>query len=154
MRILIRMSAALAAFAVLTGAASAREAETKSELALRAKPSSKAELLMTIPAATIVDAGSCAHGWCRVTWSSYSGYGSQSGLELRVAAAAPPVAEAIPVYPNHPYHAGHYPTADDYAVLPPYAAISPGWYRWRYFLTLREADRYRYVPYVFHNYKE
>ena len=55
----------------------------------------------------------------------------------------------IPVYPPYAYRAGHYPTADSYHDLPPYAAISPRWYRKRYFLTLRERGRYRYVPHIF-----
>lgn len=56
----------------------------------------------------------------------------------------------IPVYPDYPYRTGYYPTADSYFDLPPYAAISPRWYRKRYFLTLRERNRYRYVPHIFH----
>ncbi|NTU64501.1 MAG: NADH-quinone oxidoreductase subunit H, partial [Chloroflexi bacterium] len=32
----------------------------------------------------------------------------------------------VPVYPPYPYKAGHYPTADSYYDLPPYAAIKPG----------------------------
>ena len=57
---------------------------------------------------------------------------------------------AIPVFPPYPYRAGHYPTVDDYYDLPPYADINPSFYRGRYFLTLRERYRYRYVPHVFH----
>jgi hypothetical protein len=78
-------------------------------------------------------------------------YASESGLALRRAAATPGAVEegVIPVYPRYPYHAGHYPTADAYYDLPPYADIPPSWYRSRYFLTLRERGRYRYVPYVF-----
>jgi hypothetical protein len=111
-------------------AASAREATTVSELAMGARD------------------------WCKVTWNSYSGDASERRLKLvKVAAAASPVAEEglpfQPVFPHYPYHAGHYPTADSYYDLPPYADISPSWYRWRYFLTLREGGRYRYVPYVF-----
>lgn len=60
----------------------------------------------------------------------------------------------IPVYPPYPYHAGHYPTADSYYDLPPYAAISPRWYRKRYLLTARERDRYRYVPHIFRGYND
>jgi hypothetical protein len=55
----------------------------------------------------------------------------------------------IPVYPAYPYRAGYYPTADSYHDLPPYAAISPSWYRKRYFLTFRERNRYRYMPHIF-----
>ena len=48
--------------------------------------------------------------------------------------------------------AGHYPTADSYYDLPPYAAINPGFYRWRYFLMAQERNRYRYVPHIFRGY--
>jgi hypothetical protein len=86
------------------------------------------------------------------------GDASESGLALRRAAAAPGAVEegVIPVYPRYPYHAGHYPTADAYYDLPPYADIRPSWYRWRYFLMAQERNRYRYVPYVFtrNNYRD
>ena len=55
----------------------------------------------------------------------------------------------VPVYPPYPYKAGHYPTADSYYDLPPYAAINPGFYRWRYFMMAQERNRYRYMPHIF-----
>jgi hypothetical protein len=64
-------------------------------------------------------------------------------------AGGPP---AIPVYPPYPYKAGHYPTADAYYDLPPYAAINPSFYRWRFFLTAQERNRYRYMPHIFRGY--
>jgi hypothetical protein len=74
-------------------------------------------------------------------------------IALLLAASAASAREGTtpfqPVFPPYPYHSGHYPTADSYYDLPPYADISPSWWRWRYFLTLREGGRYRYVPYVF-----
>src|SRR6476660_1778329 len=65
--------------------------------------------------------------------------------------AHPPVAgpPAIPVFPPYPYKAGHYPTADAYYNLPPYAATNPSFYRWRHFLLAQERNRYRYMPYIF-----
>jgi hypothetical protein len=58
----------------------------------------------------------------------------------------------IPVYPRYPYRAGHYPKADWYYELPPYAAIRPSFYRWRYFMLAQERNRYRYMPHIFHGY--
>jgi hypothetical protein len=58
----------------------------------------------------------------------------------------------VPVYPPYPYKAGHYPTADSYYDMPPYAAINPGFYRWRYFLMAQERNRYRYMPHIFRGY--
>jgi hypothetical protein len=131
------------------GAASAREGKTAGDLALRAGPGAKYELLLTMPAGASVTVGTCMRGWCKVNWNSYSGYANQGGLEVQSAAASAEAVPITPVYPPYPYHAGHYPTADSYYDLPPYADIPPSWYRGRYFLTLRERGRYRYVPYVF-----
>lgn len=73
-----------------------------------------------------------------------------AGLVLLGASCAPAVAgEVIPVYPRYPYYAGHYPTADSYFDLPPYAAIPPEYYQRRNFLLAQERNRYRYIPHVF-----
>ena len=155
MRILKTTLVALAALALGVSAASAREASTTAELALRSGPGTKYELLLTMPAGADVQTSGCSRRWCKVSWNSYSGYASQSGLALREAAAAPNEPEPIPIYPDYPYHSGHYPTADSYHDLPPYAALRPSYYRWRYFMTMdREWNRYRYVPYQFHNFQE
>jgi hypothetical protein len=58
----------------------------------------------------------------------------------------------IPVFPRYPYRAGHYPKADWYYQLPPYAAIDPSFYRRRFFMMAQERDRYRYMPHIFHGY--
>jgi hypothetical protein len=78
------------------------------------------------------------------------------GLGVATASAAPYYEpEPIPVYPNHPYHSGHYPTADSYYRMPPYAALRPSYYRWRHFMYMdREWNRYRYVPHVFRGYSD
>ncbi len=60
----------------------------------------------------------------------------------------------IPVYPPYPYRSGYYPKADWYFDLPPYAAIKPSFYRWRYFMMAQERDRYRYMPHIFHGYSD
>ena len=60
----------------------------------------------------------------------------------------------IPVYPPYPYRSGHYPKADWYYQLPPYAAIRPSFYRWRYFMLAQERNRYRYMPHIFHGHNE
>jgi uncharacterized protein YraI len=152
------MLVAALALALGVNAAMAREGKTSGDLALRAGPGAKYELLLTVPAGADVTVGPCAHGWCKVAWNSYSGYANQGGLEVQKVSGASPtegVEPVTPVYPRYPYHSGHYPTADAYYDLPPYADIRPSWYRGRYFLTLREHGRYRYVPYVFtrNNYK-
>lgn len=60
----------------------------------------------------------------------------------------------IPVFPRYPYRAGHYPKADWYYQLPPYAAIDPSFYRRRFFMMAQERDRYRYMPHIFHGYSD
>ena len=72
-----------------------------------------------------------------------------TGVALAQYAGGPPT---NPVYPPYPYKAGHYPTADAYYNLPPYAAINPSFYRWRFFLMAQERNRYRYMPHIFRGY--
>lgn len=60
----------------------------------------------------------------------------------------------IPVYPRYPYRSGHYPKADWYYQLPPYAAIHPSFYRRRFFMMAQERNRYRYMPHVFRGYSD
>ena len=60
----------------------------------------------------------------------------------------------IPVYPRYPYRSGHYPKADWYYQLPPYAAIVPRFYRKRFFMMAQERNRYRYMPHIFHGYSD
>jgi hypothetical protein len=138
------------------GAAEARVGTTTSDLALRAGPSANTELLATLPAGTTVQIGRCGRGWCKVAWSGTAGYGRQSGLAVETTARriAGPVyvedGELWPIYPPYPYRAGHYPKADWYHKMPPYVAISPSFYRKRFFLTAQERNRYRYMSHVFH----
>jgi hypothetical protein len=73
------------------------------------------------------------------------------GFVALASTVAPALAgEVIPVYPRYPYYAGHYPTADSYFELPPYAAVPPSFYQRRFFLMAQERNRYRYVPHIFH----
>jgi Bacterial SH3 domain len=151
MRALIKMFAATVVLAMSTGAAFAVMSKTKTDVALRTAPAAQADLILNVPADAIVSVGHCSRGWCSVTWNNYGGYVRESALKLQgTPAGAPP---AIPLYPPYRYHAGHYPTADAYYDLPPYAAINPNFYSWRYFLMAQERNRYRYVPHIFHRYE-
>ena len=97
-----------------------------------------------------MNVGRCSRGWCGVTWNRYGGYVRESALQFQSPPAGGP--PAIPVFPPYPYKAGHYPTADAYYDLPPYAAIDPSFYRWRHFLMAQERNRYRYMPHIFRGY--
>jgi Bacterial SH3 domain len=151
MRALIKLLAAAFALAMSTGAAFAIMGKTTTDVGLRTAPAAQADLILNIPADAIVSVGHCSRSWCGVTWNKYGGYVLQRALQLQGAPAGGP--PAIPVYPPYPYKAGHYPTADAYYDLPPYAEINPNFYSWRYFLMAQERNRYRYVPHIFHRYE-
>lgn len=148
MRTLIKLLVAAAVVALSTNAALAVMGKTTTDVALQTGPAAQADVILNIPADAIVSIGRRSRGWCGVTWNKYGGYVRESALQLQhTPAGGPP---AIPVYPPYPYKAGHYPTADAYYALPPYADINPNFYSWRYFLMAQERNRYRYVPHIFH----
>jgi hypothetical protein len=147
MRVLIRVFAAAVALAMSAGTAFAVMGKTNTDVALRTAPTAHAELILNLPEGTLVNVGRCSRGWCGVTWNKYGGYVRASALQFQSPPAAGP--PAIPVFPPYPYKAGHYPTADAYYDLPPYAATNPSFYRWRHFLTAQERNRYRYMPHIF-----
>ena len=150
MRALIKMLAAAVGLAMSTGAAFAVMGKTTTDVALRVAPAAQAELMLNIPGGALVNVGRCSRGWCGVTYYDYGGYVRESGLQFQSTPAGGP--PAIPVYPPYPYKAGHYPTAEAYYDLPPYAAINPSFYRWRFFMIGQERNRYRYMPHIFHGY--
>jgi hypothetical protein len=82
----------------------------------------------------------------QLTWNKYGGYGK---ARFNCGALLPAV-RLRSRSTRYPYKAGHYPTADAYYDLPPYADINPNFYSWRYFLMAQERNRYRYVPHIFH----
>ena len=147
MRALIRMLAAAVALAMSAGAALAVLGKTNTDVALRTAPSARAELIHSLPEGTLVNVGRCSHSWCGVSWNKFGGHARASALQFQSTPAAGP--PAIPVFPTYPYKAGHYPTADAYYDLPPYAATDPSFYPRRHFLTAQERNRYRYMPHIF-----
>jgi hypothetical protein len=160
MRLLIRGLMIVLALVLCSGAAEARSGTTTTELALRAAPSANTELLLTMPAGAKVSVGGCSRGWCKVTWNSYSGYASQSGLSISAAprqasrGAMNDPGEIWPIYPPYPYRSGYYPKADWYHDMPPYVAMDPSFHRRRYFMMAQERNRYRYMPHIFHGYSD
>jgi peptidyl-prolyl cis-trans isomerase C len=144
--------AAAVALAMSTGTAFAVMGKTNTDVALRTAPTAHAELILNLPEGTLVNVGRCLRGWCRVTWNKYGGFVRASALQFQSTPASGP--PAIPVFPPYPYKAGHYPTADAYYDLPPYAATNPSFYRWRHFLTAQERNRYRYMPHIFRGYRD
>jgi hypothetical protein len=136
---------------VLTaGTASALDATTTTALSLRDGPGTGYARLATMTAGARVDVKGCRSGWCALIWDGYKGYASQRGLALREARAEVLGPEIWPIFPPYPYWAGHYPKADWYYDMPPYTAISPSFYRKRFFMMAQERNRYRYMPHIFH----
>jgi SH3 domain-containing protein len=132
-----------------TGTTLARDAATATALSLREGPGTNYYRIATIPAGERVDIKGCRGGWCALIWDGYRGYASQRGLVLASAHLVEP--EVWPIFPPYPYRAGHYPKADWYADMPPYTAISPSFYRKRFFMMSQERNRYRYMPHIFHD---
>jgi peptidyl-prolyl cis-trans isomerase C len=151
-RALIKVLAAAIALSMSTGTAFAVMGKTNTDVALRTAPAAQADLILNLPKGSLVNVGRCSRGWCGVTWDKYGGYVRQSALQFQSTPAAGP--PAIPVFPPYPYKAGHYPTADAYYDLPPYAATNPSFYRWRFFMMAQERNRYRYMPHIFRGYRD
>ena len=133
---------------IATGTAWARDAATATALSLREGPGTNYHRIATMPAGARVDVKGCRGGWCAVTWDGYRGYASQRALLLETPEVVEP--EIWPIFPPYPYRAGHYPKADWYYDMPPYVAISPSFYRKRFFMMAQERNRYRYMPHIFH----
>jgi len=131
-----------------TGSAAAEEAQTVVSLTLRDGPGTEYARITVVPAGAIVDVRGCQGGWCGLIWDGYRGYAVQRGLLLASAHVLEP--EIWPIFPAYPYRAGHYPKADWYFDMPPYTAISPSFYRKRFFMMAQERNRYRYMPHIFH----
>ena len=68
MHALTKMFVAAVALVSSACAAFAGMGETKTEVALRAKPAAQAELLLNIPVGAVVSVGHCSRGWCAITW--------------------------------------------------------------------------------------
>ena len=139
-------------FGLLVGAgtAEASQATTATALNLRDGPGTSYAKIATMPAGASVKVKGCRQGWCGVIWRGRTGYASQRGLALGYADYAELVEpEVWPIFPPYPYRAGHYPKADWYFDMPPYAAVSPKFYRKRFLMMAQERNRYRYVPHIF-----
>jgi hypothetical protein len=147
----IRLPMAAFALIITTGAASAFDARTATALSLRDGPGTGYARIATMPGGARVDLVGCRGGWCAVKWDGYAGYASQRGLVVRKVRAEVTEPEVWPIFPAYPYRSGHYPKADWYYDMPPYTAISPTFYRRRFFMMTQERNRYRYMPHIFRN---
>ncbi|MFW2392303.1 MAG: SH3 domain-containing protein [Methyloceanibacter sp.] len=132
---------------IATASASADDAQTAVSLNLRDGPGAGYARIAVVPAGALVDVRGCQGGWCGLIWNGYRGYAVQRGLLLASAYVLEP--EVWPIFPAYPYRAGHYPKADWYFDMPPYTAISPSFYRRRFFMMAQERNRYRYMPHIF-----
>jgi peptidyl-prolyl cis-trans isomerase C len=151
-RALIKVLAAAVVLAMSTGAALAVMGKTTTDVALRTAPAAQAKLILNLPEGTLVNVGRCSHGWCGVTWNKYGGLcaGERAPIPEHSGRWSTRNTRLSP----YPYKAGHYPTADAYYELPPYAAVDPSFYRWRFFMMAQERTRYRYMPHIFRGYRD
>ena len=142
---------AMLAGAALATAALASEARTATALNLREGPGTSYARIATMPAGATVEVRGCRQGWCGLVWNGRKGYASRRNLLFAQAEVHAEVVEpeTWPIFPPYPYRAGHYPKADSYFDMPPYTAVSPSFYRRRFFMMAQERDRYRYMPHIF-----
>jgi uncharacterized protein YraI len=137
-----RTRLALCAAALMVAAATDASAATAFVLTnvnLRSGPATTNDIVVLIPAGSMVDASNCTDGWCAVTWRNKSGFAIQTALDtsgrppMRYGAPEPydgdpsyPVPPPPAVYVGPPaviYGPGYGP---GYGYYGPYG---PGWHR-------------------------
>jgi hypothetical protein len=115
--------------------AAAKPATVASDVNLRKGPGTANEIITLIPRGTMVEVGTCAYGWCQVSWNGQDGYSIATNLGL----GGPPPVRRRPMpdddYYDYPPPPGTYGPAPGYVVGPPvyygpyYARpyYGPGW---------------------------
>jgi hypothetical protein len=71
-----------ALFTLSAASAAAAPAYVLSNVNLRSGPATTNDLVVLIPAGSVVDATNCSDGWCAVTWKDKSGFTIQTALDL------------------------------------------------------------------------
>jgi Bacterial SH3 domain len=97
-----RLAASAAMLISLTiDLAAAKPATVAAEVNLRKGPGTDSEIITLIPKGTMVEVGTCANGWCMVSFNGQDGYSIATNLGL-----APPPVRRRPVggydYPPPP----------------------------------------------------
>jgi uncharacterized protein YraI len=96
--------------------AAAAPAFVLSNVNLRSGPATTNDVVVRIPAGSVVEAVNCTDGWCAVTWQDKNGFAIQTALDM---SGRPHALNAAP---------GAYPPAPAYAAAPVYVAPAPVYY--------------------------
>lgn len=123
--LLQRMLGAAALLALSTGLAAAAPAAVERSANVRTGPGTGYPVVATLPRGSVVDAGPCSGGWCRIAWDGGEGYMARSLLALGAGGPAVAIGPA-------PYYDDYY---DDsyfgYAYGPSVGVTIPR-HRWRH----------------------
>jgi len=103
------------------GLAMAKPVTVTADVNLRSGPGTANDVVTLIPKGTMVEVGTCANGWCQVSFNGQDGYSIATNLGL-----APPVRRPPPGYPPPPD--GDYPPPPGYVVGPPVYYGGPVYY--------------------------
>jgi hypothetical protein len=115
--------AASAAILILSGdLAAAKPATVASDVNLRKGPGTANEVITLIPRGTMVEVGTCANGWCQVSWNGQDGYSIATNLGL----GGPPPVRRRPL-PDDDYY-DYPPPPPGYVVGPPVYYDPPVYY--------------------------
>jgi uncharacterized protein YraI len=121
---LARLTLCAGAFAILSTYAVAKPAYVLTNLNMRSGPATTNDIVVRIPAGSLVEVNACTTGWCEVSWQGKNGFSIETGLDLsgrvpqrRYSAGpaygpgyGPPVYSAPPVYYGPPtYYYGPSP---------------------------------------------
>ncbi len=110
-----RLAAGVAVLtAIGTGLAAAKSTAVTADVNLRKGPGTDSEIITLIPKGTMVDIGTCANGWCMVTFNGMDGFSIQNNLGL-APPRRPAVAQGDYPPPPEPYP----PPPPGYVVGPP-----------------------------------
>src|SRR5258708_1883356 len=95
-----RLAASIAILTALSvGLATAKPATVASEVNLRKGPGTANEIVTLIPRGTMVEVGTCANGWCQVSWNGQDGYSIATNLGL----GGPPPLRRRPLPDDYDY---------------------------------------------------
>jgi uncharacterized protein YraI len=120
----IRLVLSAAALLIVSSAsASAAPAFVLTNVNLRSGPATTNDIVVLIPAGSMVDASNCTDGWCAVTWQDKTGFAIQTALDTsgrpRMRYGAPEPYDVDPSYPVPPPPAAY--------VGPPAVIYGPGY---------------------------
>src|SRR5690242_9243736 len=119
---LLRTSIGIAACVLLSGTAFAEPAYVVSTVNLRSGAGTNNEVVVKIPAGSLVDAANCSE-WCEVEWQGKKGFAIATALDR--SGRVPPPRRAAGPGPGRGAPAGPGYTMDEYEPIDPPVAYGP-----------------------------